>query len=438
MSSTNPKELVKMYRSYGLSEPFAMAIVEGKDPKAVMEFWNQDWHKQYPDADDVLVIAVLEQTITPEEGEWLNSVRSNHEDLIQFCLDGSCTIEWAKSLIEAGFVNHSREVSDILKGADPIVIGELSGIELQSDLLPPKLEMKTKNTDFISNNMDYLFSDRRGKREVENDKQNSESSLKDFDKPSHFECSNCRAQVVTGTTSCPYCKFQLVWDWDLLRVPEKSYISTFMRSYLPGISYGRNDLMAFLKLLSSLDHDSITYAEFWDMVKHPTRRDFSAGKQTMPVGGKGRYEVLILFENNGDTALKDVYINDVMPANFEIKDWHIRGTGGDKRTDCEMKTEDGVGGTHISWMVPIVGKGERLDVFMEIKGTGEIDAEALNRFHGVHFRSFGRIPHAMNSLFLDQSGPNSRRNIPSLRGQPFDKDAWIQGMVHASKFWGRV
>ena len=115
------------------------------------------------------------------------------------------------------------------------------------------------------------------------------------------------------------------------------------------------------------------------------RRDFSAGKQTMPVGGKGRYEVLILFENNGDTALKDVYINDVMPANFEIKDWHIRGTGGDKRTDCEMKTEDGVGGTHISWMVPIVGKGERLDVFMEIKGTGEIDAEALNRFHGVHF-----------------------------------------------------
>jgi hypothetical protein len=36
-------------------------------------------------------------------------------------------------------------------------------------------------------------------------------------------------------------------------------------------------------------------------------------------------------------------------------------------------------------MVPLVGKGERLDVFMEIKGSGQIDAEALNRFHGVHF-----------------------------------------------------
>jgi uncharacterized repeat protein (TIGR01451 family) len=115
------------------------------------------------------------------------------------------------------------------------------------------------------------------------------------------------------------------------------------------------------------------------------RRDFSAGKQTLPVGGKGRYEVLILFENNGNTALQDVYINDVMPANFEITDWHIRSSGGEKRTDCEMSTEDGVGGTHISWMVPLVGKGERLDVFMEIKGSGQIDAEALNRFHGVHF-----------------------------------------------------
>jgi hypothetical protein len=30
-------------------------------------------------------------------------------------------------------------------------------------------------------------------------------------------------------------------------------------------------------------------------------------------------------------------------------------------------------------------EGERLDVSFEILGTGEIDAEALNRFHGAHF-----------------------------------------------------
>jgi uncharacterized repeat protein (TIGR01451 family) len=115
------------------------------------------------------------------------------------------------------------------------------------------------------------------------------------------------------------------------------------------------------------------------------RRNFAAGKQAIPLGGNGRYEVLILFENNGDTALQDVYINDVLPSNFEVKDWHIRGAGGKKRDDVEMSTDSQDDGTHITWHVPVVGKGERLDVSFEILGKGEIDAEALNRFHGAHF-----------------------------------------------------
>ena len=114
------------------------------------------------------------------------------------------------------------------------------------------------------------------------------------------------------------------------------------------------------------------------------RRDFSAGKQAIPLGGKGRYEVLILFENNGDTALQDIYINDVIPQNFEIKDWYIKGANG-KRDDCEITTEDIDLGTQASWMVPMVGKGERLEVCFEIKGSGEVDGDTLNKFHGVHF-----------------------------------------------------
>ena len=114
------------------------------------------------------------------------------------------------------------------------------------------------------------------------------------------------------------------------------------------------------------------------------RRNFSAGKQAIPLGGKGRYEVLILFENNGDTALSDLYINDVLPAQFEIKDWELKSASG-KRDDVTMTSEDGEGGLHIVWHVPKVEKGERLEVSFDIKGSGEVDAEALNRFHGVHF-----------------------------------------------------
>ena len=114
------------------------------------------------------------------------------------------------------------------------------------------------------------------------------------------------------------------------------------------------------------------------------RRDFSFGKTTQKIGGKGRHEVLILFSNDGDTALQDVVLSDIIPEKFEIKDWLIRGNN-DKRDDCVMATKPGEGGTHVTWTIPIVEKGERLEVSFEIIGPGVIDGEAGNRFHGVHF-----------------------------------------------------
>jgi uncharacterized repeat protein (TIGR01451 family) len=115
------------------------------------------------------------------------------------------------------------------------------------------------------------------------------------------------------------------------------------------------------------------------------RRNFSAGKSVMPMGGKGRYEVLILFENNGDTALQDVCINDTLPSNFELKDWSVRGAGRSQRDDVTLETSKSESGSSNVWSIPVVEKGERLEVSFEIKGEGEVDAEVLNQFHGVTF-----------------------------------------------------
>jgi len=119
-------------------------------------------------------------------------------------------------------------------------------------------------------------------------------------------------------------------------------------------------------------------------VRH-NRRNFSAGKSVMPMGGKGRYEVLIIFENNGDTALQDVSINDVLPSNFELKDWSVRGEGRNKRDDVKIESTTTENGHENVWSIPVVEKGERLEVSFEIKGEGEVDAEVLNQFHGVTF-----------------------------------------------------
>tara|TARA_B100000945_G_scaffold7871_1_gene6428 strand:- start:2915 stop:5482 length:2568 start_codon:yes stop_codon:yes gene_type:complete len=115
------------------------------------------------------------------------------------------------------------------------------------------------------------------------------------------------------------------------------------------------------------------------------RRNFSAGKSVMPMGGKGRYEVLIIFENNGDTALQDVCINDILPSNFDLKEWTVRGEGRNQRDDVSLDSTEAENGTENVWSIPVVEKGERLEVSFEIKGDGEVDAEVLNQFHGVTF-----------------------------------------------------
>ena len=115
------------------------------------------------------------------------------------------------------------------------------------------------------------------------------------------------------------------------------------------------------------------------------RRKFSAGKTVIPIGGKGRYEVLIIFENRSDTALQDLIIHDILPSGFDIKDCIIRGAGNEKRSDVEMSTSDSDDGMNVEWHVPVIAKEERLEVSYEIKGDGDIDAQAMQKFHGATF-----------------------------------------------------
>ena len=114
------------------------------------------------------------------------------------------------------------------------------------------------------------------------------------------------------------------------------------------------------------------------------RRDFSAGKQALKVGGRGRYEVLILFENNGDTPLADVQLKDVIPPGYEMDGCDVRANK-ELLENVEMTQESDASGTTVVWHLPSVGKSERIDVSYMIKGEGEIDTDLLNTFHGAVF-----------------------------------------------------
>jgi len=145
------EEIAKPYINMGLAEPFAFALAEKPAlKKDIMALWESEWWKQY-EATDILICSVLDGTITEDEGKWLNSVRSDHDDLAIACIKGKCTIEWAEALLNSGFNGQAKAVTACLAGGMPDVIAQIGGFNVDDSIIPPpvkvvKLKKKTKKT----------------------------------------------------------------------------------------------------------------------------------------------------------------------------------------------------------------------------------------------------------------------------------------------------
>tara|TARA_B110000483_G_scaffold145474_1_gene173731 strand:+ start:286 stop:1335 length:1050 start_codon:yes stop_codon:yes gene_type:complete len=132
------EQLAQPYIDVGLAKPFAMAIARGTKIEDVMALWESKWWKQY-DPEDILICSVLDGTITENEGKWLNTVRSDHEDLTLACIRGECTMDWAKALMKAGFKGQQTAVKAALDGGIPELIARIQRFEVEKKLLPPAL-----------------------------------------------------------------------------------------------------------------------------------------------------------------------------------------------------------------------------------------------------------------------------------------------------------
>ena len=128
-----------------------------------------------------------------------------------------------------------------------------------------------------------------------------------------------------------------------------------------------------------------------DVSKVPTvkvihnRRNIGHGKQAQKIGGRGRYEIMIVVENSGDTAVQDANIRDIIPSGFDIERVTVRGANREERTDVSMEESNEDGNTLLIWNVPVIAKGERISISFDIKGDGEVDSDLINSFHGVYF-----------------------------------------------------
>ncbi len=116
------------------------------------------------------------------------------------------------------------------------------------------------------------------------------------------------------------------------------------------------------------------------------RRNVSTGKEVFPAGNAGRYEVLLMFENNSDSALDDLALHDVVPGTFSIEDSTVRSSIDGER-DVRMKKEAAPEGTHTEWKIGRIERGERIEVTYEIQGDPESEYKVSDAqdFHGATF-----------------------------------------------------
>jgi hypothetical protein len=146
------ESVAQPYIDAGLGAPFAHAIA--RDPAvegSVMDLWEAEWWKQY-EVDDILIVSVLNGVLIEDDAKWLNTVRSDHEDLVRACIDGTCTTDWARALLGSGFLGDSDGVTACLAGGIPSIVARIrrKKIKVDSKIVPPplsapkKLKKKTK------------------------------------------------------------------------------------------------------------------------------------------------------------------------------------------------------------------------------------------------------------------------------------------------------
>ena len=116
------------------------------------------------------------------------------------------------------------------------------------------------------------------------------------------------------------------------------------------------------------------------------RRRFSTGKEVFPAAGAGRYEILLMFQNDSDSALEDLSLHDVVPGTFNIEKSTVRSNQSGERV-VDYSKESAREGNHVTWPIGRIEKDERIEVVFEIQGDSESEYKVADAqdYHGATF-----------------------------------------------------
>ena len=151
------------YIEAGLGPAFALAIAKGTPDGEVMDLWEADWWKQYDD-EDMLIVAVLDGTLTEEQGRYLNGIRSDHERLALTCVENPDMIAWADALLECGFNKVPDAVNNVLDGGQPHIVARIRKMKINAEITPEPL----KKPVYLQNPPEHMLE----KEDTDGDDQN--------------------------------------------------------------------------------------------------------------------------------------------------------------------------------------------------------------------------------------------------------------------------
>ena len=105
-----------------------------------------------------------------------------------------------------------------------------------------------------------------------------------------------------------------------------------------------------------------------------------------PAAGPGRYEILLMFHNDSDSALEDLSLHDVVPGTFNIEKSTVRSNQSGERV-LDFSKESAREGTHVTWPIGRIEKDERIEVVFEIQGDSESEYKVADAqdYHGATF-----------------------------------------------------
>lgn len=90
------------------------------------------------------------------------------------------------------------------------------------------------------------------------------------------------------------------------------------------------------------------------------RRKFRIGKEVLPIGSLGEYQIILTVENIGNSPLQNLILLDAVPDNFEYSNYSL-----------EPQITDEIGKDTLKWELDEIQENERLEISYNITGSGE-------------------------------------------------------------------